>query len=221
MRLSLEHRRTRLVSETEGIVPIGVAPLDPLSQTSVPPISDTSSIVTEMVEDARRAAFDEGRAAGISEATDSAEHQRLRSLQELANAVDAAVKAARTERTAVVAEVASDVAALAVDLTEILIDRVIEDKEALRGTIVRAMRLAPEGDDVVIKLGQENPLRDDEVVALAPIAGARVLRDPSLDAIGCTVEVGACHIEAQRSSALSRVRKELEDAMVTAARGER
>lgn len=216
--MSPDARRTRLVLDSEDVVPIFEGAPAVGGQASSLSISSWPMEFDKSLEEARQAGFEEGRAAGISEATNPIEMKRVQALQSLVDAVEAAVKAVHEQRHGVVDEVVHDVATLAIDLTEALVDCAIRDKEALQGTIVRAIRLAPEGDDIVITLAEDNPLSDEEIVSLTSIPGARVRRDPSLDPIGCTIEVGACHIDAQRSAALARVREEIE-AVSVAPRG--
>ena len=114
-------------------------------------------------------------------------------------------------REEVVREVGRDVATFVVDLAEVLVGREMEECQALRETIVRALALAPEGPDLVIRVSAHAGLSDGEIAALAKTGRVEVVRDPVVDATGCVVTVGACRIDAQVSTALDRVRRRLQE----------
>ncbi len=179
-----------------------VAPAQP--DDSLPPLE-------RLLDDARREGFDEGKAAGRAEAVSSVEAARQRRIEKLASSIAEAAQKAASMREEVVHEVSRDVAALVVDLTEVLVGRAMEGRQALSDTIVRALALAPEGPDLVIRVSTHAGLSDDEIRAVAGAGNVEVVRDPSVDADGCVVTVGGCRIDAQVSSALERVRRHLEE----------
>jgi flagellar assembly protein FliH len=167
--------------------------------------------VERLVHDARREGFEEGKAAGRAEAVSVLEAARQKHIEQLASSIAGAAEKAAAMREEVVREVSRDVAALVVDLAEVLVGREIEGRQALRDTIARALGLAPEGPDLVVRVSTGAGLSDDEIRAIAGAGNVDVVRDPAIDASGCIVTVGGCRIDAQVSSALDRVRRELEE----------
>ncbi|MGC8470695.1 MAG: FliH/SctL family protein [Acidimicrobiales bacterium] len=163
-----------------------------------------------LVSEARREAFDEGRAAGLAEAVASAEAARRERFERLADAIAQAAAKTASMREEVVEEVGRDLAELVVDLTEVLLGEKVDGHLAVNSSIVRALALAPEGPDLVVKVSPHAALSDDEIRAMANGGAVDVVRDPSVDATGCVVEVGSCRIDAQLSSALDRVRRQLQ-----------
>ncbi len=164
-----------------------------------------------LVSEARREGFEEGRAAGRAEALASVGAARLERIEQMASSIAEAAEIAASMREEVVHEVGHDVAALVVDLAEVLVGRATEERQALQETIVRALALAPQGPDLVIRVSPHAGLSDGEIAALAETGRVDVVRDPVVDATGCVVTVGACRIDAQVSTALDRVRRRLQE----------
>ncbi len=166
--------------------------------------------VERLVAEARRKGFEEGRTAGLAEAMASAEVAREERFARLADDIAEAAEKVASMREEVVEEVGRDLAELVVDLTEVLLGEKVEGHRALSSRIVRALALAPDGPDLVIKVSPHASLSDDEIRAMASGGAVDVVRDPSVDATGCVVTVGSCRIDAQLSSALDRVRRQLQ-----------
>ena len=164
-----------------------------------------------LVQAARREGFEEGKVAGRAEAAASVEAARQNRVEQLASCIAEAAEKAASMREEVVREVGRDVAALVVDLAEVLVGREVEGRRALRDTIVRALALAPEGPALVIQVSSHAGLSDDEIRTIANAGSVDVVRDPMIDATGCVVTVGGCRIDAQVSTALDRVRRQLEE----------
>jgi flagellar biosynthesis/type III secretory pathway protein FliH len=167
--------------------------------------------VERLVQAARREGFEAGKAEGLAEAAASVELARQKRAEQLAACIAEAAAKAATMRQEVVRDVGRDVAALVVELAEVLVGREVDGCRALRDRIVRALALAPEGPDLVVRVGTQAPLSDDEIRAIASSGVVDVVRDPMVDATGCVVTVGGCRIDAQVSTALDRVRRELEE----------
>lgn len=174
-------------------------------------LQDDLPAVEKLVQAARREGFEEGKAEGRAEAAASVEAARQKRVEQLASCIAEAASRASSMREEVVREVGRDAATLVVDLTEVLVGNVVEARGALSDTIVRALALAPEGPDLVIRVGTHAGLSDDEIRTIANAANVEVVRDPLVDASGCVVTVGGCRIDAQVSSALDRVRRRLQE----------
>lgn len=185
-------------------VPAGVGPAT---------ASDDPARVELLVQEARREAFEVGRAAGREEAMASAEASRHQRVERLADQVAEAAQRAASMRTEVVEEVGREMVDLVVELAEVLVARELDGRDAIGDRIRRALALAPVGPDIVIRVSPRCELTDDEVMAIANRAGVEVLRDPVVDTTGCMVTAGGCKIDAQVSSALARVRRELESVL--------
>lgn len=175
------------------------------------PLDDALPPVERLLHDARREGFEEGKAAGRAEAVSSVEAARQKRIEQLASCISEAAEKAASMREEIVREVSRDVAALVVDLTEVLVGRVMEGRRALCDTIVRALALAPEGPDLVIRVSTHAGISDDEIRTVAGAGNVDVVRDPLVDAGGCIVTVGGCRIDAQVSTALERVRRQLDE----------
>lgn len=181
------------------------------SRGAAPDLDDGLPSVERLVEAARREGFEAGRATGRAEAAASVEAARQKRIEQLASCIAQAAEKAASMREAVVQEVGRDVASLAVDLAEVLVGREVDGRRALHDTIQRALALAPEGPDLVVRVSTHGALSDDEIRAIAKVGGVDVVRDPTIDATGCVVTVGACRIDAQVSTALERVRRQLQE----------
>jgi len=159
------------------------------------------------LEAVRRAGFEEGRRAaldelaGLEEASRSAAGERL--------AIAAATAAEQRQR--VVEQVTGDVVDLVVDLLATLVDHEVSlsglpEREALR----RAMRFAPSGSDLVVRVHPGAPLSARDVELMANGANVTVREDASVEPGACVVEIGSCRIDAQIGPALVRVRQALD-----------
>jgi flagellar assembly protein FliH len=168
------------------------------------------AIVQRAVEEGRRAGFDAGYGAGLvaaaTEAADREAHRQLAVDQALAALTDAAADLGRRQVTALT-DIEDEVLEAALAIAQAVLEREISlATDPGRDAILRALALAPEGDAVVRMhpadvemLGEVDCGRDLTVVA-----------DASVEPGGCLLELGACRIDAQISSAVSRVRKALQ-----------
>lgn len=139
----------------------------------------------------------------------SIEAARGQRIELLVSEIAEAAKRAASMRAAVVEEIGREMAELVVDLTEVLLTKEVQGHEALRERILRAMALAPDGPDLVIRVNPQSEVSDDEIRSISNRV-VDVVRDPAVDVTGCVVTVGGCKIDAQISTALERVRRELE-----------
>lgn len=159
-------------------------------------------------EEGHAAGYAEGRAAALAEV----EAARSRALVAAADRLTAAAAEASCTRQDLVAEVAEDAVELTYALARaILGDDLVAASLPPRDAVARALQLAPEGRDLVVRLPPSAELTAADLVGLYDTARITVLADPSVEPGGCIVEAGACRIDAQISSALERVRRVLEE----------
>lgn len=166
--------------------------------------------VADPFEATRRRAFDEGYRAAL-DATAREERSHDEATRRIVEQVaDAATRIAR-ERQAVLDEAVADAVDLALELVGVLLGRELEAADSpTRDAVVRALSLTPEGEDLVVRLPPGSSVSEDDVRRLAPTARVKVVEDPSIEEHGCVVEAGRCRIDAQLSSAIERVRDQLE-----------
>jgi flagellar biosynthesis/type III secretory pathway protein FliH len=206
----LRHTRRVIPGEQAGAlsVPSLVAPADdplsPLERATGEPGRP------EVFDEACRRAFDEGYRTALEAANRQGEERQAAARKVAEQVAEAALKVAQ-ERQALVDEAVADAVDLALDLLAVLLGREIDQSTSpTRDALVRALSLVPEGEDLVVRMAPGTPLTEEEVRQLAPTARVRLIEDASVEEHGCVVETGRCRIDAQLSSALERVRRQLE-----------
>jgi len=147
---------------------------------------------------ARQTGFDEGYSMAQAERETAVEAERHRVRVAL---MGAAASAAQT-RVEAVASITSEVVELALELTEVLVQRELRQSDAGVEAVKRALRLAPTGDDLVVRLHPDDAIEIDQVEMLAPGVSVKVIADPAIERGGCVLEVGPCHIDTQVGPAL-------------------
>ena len=156
----------------------------------------------------RAAGYAEGRADALAE-LEAARAQALAAAAE--QLAEAANEAART-RQELVAEVTDDALALTYELARTLLgDGAVAASLPPRAAVEKALALAPEGRDLVVRISPASDLTADDLVGLCDPARVSIVADAAVEPGGCIVDVGACRIDTQISSALGRVRQVLDD----------
>ncbi len=164
--------------------------------------------LADRLAEERAAGYAEGRAAALEEELVLQSRRRNAELAELGHRLSAAADAVAAERRRVVEEVAGEAAALAVAVTETLLSSALDKLELpAAAAVARALALAPEGQDLVVRLHPDAVLDPDHLASLTPPGEVKVVADPTVEPTGCVVEAGACRIDAQIGPALERVRK--------------
>jgi len=163
--------------------------------------------IEDLLREARRAGHEEGREAGLAEAAASAEATRMAAAARAADMLTATAARVGDQREAVVAELVSDVVTLAFDLLEVLVGReAVLAAAPGRDAVARALALAPEGEDLVVRVHPDSGVDVAEIEELVDDPRVTVVHDADVEATGCLVTVGSCHIDAQIAPALARVR---------------
>jgi flagellar assembly protein FliH len=179
---------------------------------------DVLSVATD-VEDARAAGYADGFAAGREDGEREGRRAGLAAGREEASAAleraTGALLAAATDLAGrdafALRAVSVEVADLAVAVVEGLLGRELAAlDEPARAAVERALALAPERGAVVARLHPDDRASVAEVAeALAPGREVELVADPAVEPGGAVVEVGACRIDAQLSTAVARVREVL------------
>jgi|GEM_PF-1295842 flagellar assembly protein FliH len=188
------------------------------------PTDDGPSIEIQLAE-ARRAGYERGRAEGLADALAAAEARRAEALAEIAETLaDTCTTVTQTRRT-IVDEVVADAVDLAFEIATALVgDTIARSAAPAREAVVRALAIAPEGEELRVRVHPDAPLSASDLEGLVVNSAVRVLADPAVEQSGCVVEVGACRIDGQVAPALARVRAVLEtmraDALADALRAQ-
>ncbi|HEX4081816.1 MAG TPA: hypothetical protein VHX40_02545, partial [Acidimicrobiales bacterium] len=145
-------RKSRVISRPGGTLPSAslLVKADPTRSVEWPAVPTS---VEHRLEEARQAGFADGHRAGLEEAAFTAEGARLAAATRAADRLATAAADVGEQRAAVVAELVTDVAGLAFELLEILVGREASLSDApVRDAVVRALALAPEGDDQLVRV---------------------------------------------------------------------
>lgn len=171
----------------------------------------TGPTPAERLADERRAGFAEGRLAALADANLAAEIERNETLKAVRARLEHACEQVARDRRAVVDEVVGEAVDLAFELAGVLVGDALEHLDSpARAAVRRALALAPEGEDLRVRLHPDAPLTRAELAELGATGSVSIVADASLELTGCVIEVGACRIDAQIGPALERVRAALE-----------
>lgn len=155
-------------------------------------------------EAGRQAGFDRGRAEGHEQAY----RETMEALRSAADAVQRAADAIdRTDRLTLAA-LEDEAVELVYHLVEGLLGRELELTDSpVRDALARALALAPDRGAMVVRLHPDDVATIQELgSAVAPGRALELVADPSVEAGGCVVDVGACRVDAQIGPALERAR---------------
>jgi flagellar assembly protein FliH len=170
--------------------------------------SDASALnLEELLEQA----YKNGYNAAQTDAALESERRRAAAFESLARALTEGAQQALAAREAIVNEAHRDTVELAIAIARsILAGELQLGEEATRSAVSSAIRLAPSGDNFIIRVPVGTSLDKPELMALTNGATIAIREDPWIRNGDCVVEVGGCRIERQIESTLSRVQSELE-----------
>lgn len=153
---------------------------------------------------AAAADFEAARAA-VAEAQEAALRDTLRSM---AVAVEGFER-----RQAPALETLQDlITETAFELARVLVGRELELSATLgRDAVARALALAPNDTPVVVRVHPQALAELGDVTGWSGGRSVTVVPDPTVEPGGCIADAGACHIDAQISPAVQRVRALLEE----------
>ena len=212
MSLSADLRRSRTTRVLRGTATAALPAADPVTDNpsaALHLIADECDLpddTPERIEEARAEGYAAGYAEALASAIALAEHERAAAVSRAANALEDAAAAVGKTRAQLVAEATED----ALDLTYELLATILDDDAVARSVppaalLRRTLALAPQEADLIVRVHPHSPLRAEDL----PTSSLRSIRlhfDESIDEDGCVIEAGACRIDAQRASALARVR---------------
>lgn len=176
-----------------------------------------AAVVEEAATEARRLAHEQGFAAGLADGMAEAD-ERIRTHEAARTAAcDRAMQAAaaaaadlRSRHAVALAEIEDAVVELAFELATAVVGRELELAASPgRDAVARALALAPPAGPATVRL---HPVDADTIGSMTDLAPGRdvvVVPDGSVEPAGCIVEVGACTVDAQISTALERAREAL------------
>jgi flagellar assembly protein FliH len=173
-------------------------------------VSDLFTSAPEVAERVRRLGYEEGYRAAQADGVRDAAAERDLAVSAVARRLSEVAAAALAERQSVVDEVVGDAVDLALELLGALVDHELACGTPMtRDALVRALAVAPVGEDLVVRLPPGSGLTEDDVASLASRAVA-VRVDPGVESGGCVVEAGPSRIDAQIGAAIDRVREQLD-----------
>ncbi|MDA8291444.1 MAG: FliH/SctL family protein [Actinomycetota bacterium] len=215
MSSSAEARGGRRVLRAAHNVELAVARVVAPRGTVVTVATRSEALVTaptleERLAEEHRLGYEDGLAAARADAAAAAELERTAALHDMRSVLAAACSRVARERRSVVDEVVGEAVDLAFELLSTLVtDETAHSDSPVRAAVVRALSLAPEGDDVRVRVHPDSPVAPEELRSLTTTGRISVVCDPTIERTGCVVEVGACRIDAQIGPALERVRAAL------------
>jgi flagellar assembly protein FliH len=160
------------------------------------------------------AGAEEGRRAGYEDGLAIAERQVVDRVAHALDALEAARRALEARDAVTIDELAAGIGPTVVAIVEAVLQREVGDgAEAVVQAIHRGLALAPDRGDAVVRLHPDDAeaLRDSStsLVDLAPGRTLELAPDPAISAGGAVLVIGACTIDAQLASAVTRVREVL------------
>lgn len=173
----------------------------------------------------RDAGYEEGYAEGMSQARHDAQTAARKAaaaasvaLREQKAALDGAVAAVTEAVQRLEAMTAAEflptergIVEAAYRLAEVLVGREMQVAASpVRDAVLRAFRLAPEGEAVVLRLSPTEADAVSDVVALAGGRQVTVVPDHGVAPGGCVLDAGCARIDARLETALARVREVLD-----------
>lgn len=161
-------------------------------------------------------AWQEGYDAATAEFAAGQEASRSAQLRRLAEVLSAAAQRVAASRRESIAMGEVEVVELACQLAEAILDRELSNTRPALEAATRALKLVPEGEDLLIKVNPADVLSVQDVQNLVPEAAIKVVSDPAVEVGGCVVTAGACRVDAQIGPALQRARRVLEELSLTA-----
>jgi len=144
-------------------------------------------------------------AAEHAAAAQRLQHEAAR-LATAARALEAAAADLHARDTVAVGQVESAVVQLAVELTAVTLQRELAAPGAVVEALRRAAPFTPDRGTPVVRVHPDAVAAVAEHVAGTTFAGAQVVADPDVALDGCIVDVGACRIDAQITTAIARLR---------------
>ncbi len=168
--------------------------------------------INAMLEQARRQGYEEGYHAATSELITAESNERATRLRLMAESLSVAAAQVVEARRSAVDVAAAEAAELAYELATAFLQRELAVGRPAIEAVARALALVPDEEDLTIRVNPSDPISAEEIVAMVPDAGVKVIPDPRVETGGCVIQAGPCRIDTQLGAALERVRRILADA---------
>ena len=185
-------------------------PILPATQTA----ADVEEAARGVREEASRVGYEDGYAAGRARAEREIQEQLdalAAGAETTLSALESAAHGLARRQAPAIADVERAITAMAVQIAEAILARELRACDApAREAISRALRLAPERADVVVRLNPQDIAVVGDAASLATDRAVTIIADGSVEPGGCVLDVGPCRIDAQVGPALQRVREVLD-----------
>jgi flagellar assembly protein FliH len=185
----------RRVSAASFIVPM-----------AVPDDENPGAPFPDRLDAARRSGYDEGYRAALDEVAAAEATGRAAQMRRMADALVQTARAVTEARVEAVQVAATEAVELAFQLTEAIVQRELEVGPGVVDAVRRAVALAPEDQDLEVRVNPDDPIDPAELESIVPGALIKVLLDQRVERGGCIVTAGPCRIDAQIGPALERAR---------------
>lgn len=182
------------------------APAEPVSE-------DPIEVARVAREEAARAGYLEGFTAGQQDAVLAAQAHTAAAAESAAaalQALDSATAALHERQTVAVADVEQQIVDMALAIAEAIVQRELATSAAPgRDALLRALALAPERIDAVVRIHPDDLASVGELTSLTAEREITLVADAGVERGGCVLDAGHCRIDAQISPAMTRVREAL------------
>ncbi|HEY5248660.1 MAG TPA: FliH/SctL family protein [Dermatophilaceae bacterium] len=180
------------------------------------------AVVADAEERARAAGWERGRQEGRESAMrEVAEQDRVRAARlenllrrhelewaQVANAMQISMADLDSRDAPVFQDIENAVAAMAVEIAEVLVGRHLEvGKGSALDSVRRALALAPRQSAAIVRLHPDAMPQLSDVTGALPSGSVTIVADASIEIGGCIVEAGNRTIDAQLGTALQRLRE--------------
>jgi flagellar assembly protein FliH len=176
-----------------------------------PPVDEAELALVEAIRrQAYAEGFAQGRDDGFLEGAAEAARQVVEAAEPVLGALVAAAQDLQARDAVTLAELDDVVVGFAMDVARTVAGHELTtETDPGRAAIARAIGLAPDRGDVLVRLHPDDVAMLGEIETLAPGRGITVVTDASVQPGGCLLDVGACRVDAQIAPALARVQKVL------------
>jgi flagellar assembly protein FliH len=207
-----------------GVVPLVLPEVDQLEP--VRPLTLDTPVGGPAVDAERHAGYvsgwaqglaegaEEGRRAGYEDGLVIAERQVVDRVAHALDALEAARRDLEARDAVTIDELAAGIGPTVVAIVEAVLQHEVGDgADAVVQAIRRGLALAPDRGHAVVRVHPDDveALRGSSttLVDLVPGRTIELTPDPAVSAGGAVVDIGACTIDAQLTSAVTRVREVL------------
>jgi flagellar assembly protein FliH len=176
-----------------------------------PPVDEAELALIEAIRrQAYAEGFAQGRNDGFQEGAAEAARQVVEAAEPVLGALVAAAQDLQARDAVTLAELDDTVVGFAMDVARTVVGHELAaETDPGRAAIARAIGLAPDRGDVLVRLHPDDAAMLGEIETLAPGRAITVVTDASVQPGGCLLDVGACRVDAQIAPALARVQKVL------------